>query len=1177
MPKIFIIIMIVSLLFVSSLLSKNIASNINNQPNPILLTKEEKEYIKLHTVTIGMVNNFYPFSFKEQEKNRGYSFDVLNLIREKSGLKIKIEMSFWSDILNKFKDNKLDLIDGISYKKQRKSFTNFSKPYYEIPNVIFARKGMINNYSGLESLKGKKVGITKGMYYYDTIKKLQLFELVEFNNSKNKMKALAYGKVDAIINNLLNGQKFISQNGYANIEILDEVNKNIVKKEDLRIGVKKEDAILLSIINKSMDAITVHEKIILDNKWFSAKVQSKTTNQNIKFTLEEKEYLKTHPIIKAHNEINWPPFNFNEKGIAKGFSIDYMNLVVSKLGIEVDYISGYSWAEFMDMLQTSNLDVMINIAKNEQRAKKISFTDVFISAKNAIYTNINSGKFYNLKDLENQTIAMPKGFFTQKFLEKNYPKIKQILVKDSLEALKLLSLGKVNATIGKKVVIDYIIENKMISNVIATSFIEDKRIISHMRFGSSKQDTILTNILQKGQNAITQYEIKKLKSKWFGAKMKNKPTNNIQYTSEEKKYLENKKEITVCVKKGWLPYEDIENGRFIGISADFLTLYAKQLPIPLKITITKNKKEILELAKSGKCDIQPLTGTTANKNRLFQATKPYVDDSIVLITKIEQPFVNDLNSLTKTVAIIDDRKRFINYLKKEYPRLKIRKVKDIKSGLKLVLQGEVFGYIGISLIASHNIQKYFSTNLKIINDFKDFKLGVGVIKTQPELLNIFNKIITNSSKVQKQKIYNKWISTTVEKEQNYTLIWQIISILTVILLIIIFFLIKQNILKNKIEDLNRNLEDKIDEAMGDLIEAKKLAKMGIWSFNIPNQKLIWCDETYKIFDITRRESRNLQIKDYLSLIHIDDGFFISNKYNEHLDEQKVFKEIHKIVTHNNKQKWVEVRCLTIFDKDGEPLISKGTIQDITENKLKDIELQQKDQHMFHQSRLAQMGEMISMIAHQWRQPLNAISLTSSNLAFKCIMNDMDNKIFKNELELIDEYAQHLSKTIDDFRGFFKEDKVQELVSLEDIINSTLNIVQTSIENKNIKIVTNLNCNTPFNTYPNEIKQVVLNIIKNAEDILLEKKIKNPVITIETLCSANKINKELIIKDNGGGVPQDIISKIFEPYFSTKKERDGTGLGLYMSKTIIEEHCGGKLNVSNDKDGAVFTLVFIEKV
>jgi len=210
-----------------------------------------------------------------------------------------------------------------------------------------------------------------------------------------------------------------------------------------------------------------------------------------------------------------------------------------------------------------------------------------------------------------------------------------------------------------------------------------------------------------------------------------------------------------------------------------------------------------------------------------------------------------------------------------------------------------------------------------------------------------------------------------------------------------------------------------------------------------------------------------------------------------------------------------------------------------------------------------------MIAHQWRQPLNAISLTASNLRFKCMVDDINSDEFEKELDLIESYSEHLSLTIDDFRGFFKENKEKEKTTIDEIVNSTLDIVKISVENKNIKINTDLNCNKELETYPSEIKQVVLNLIKNAEDVLLENEIKNATITIETLCK--KDTKILVIKDNAGGIPENIIDKVFDPYFSTKKEKEGTGLGLYMSKTIIQDHCNGSLTVSNDDNGAVFKI------
>jgi len=228
--------------------------------------------------------------------------------------------------------------------------------------------------------------------------------------------------------------------------------------------------------------------------------------------------------------------------------------------------------------------------------------------------------------------------------------------------------------------------------------------------------------------------------------------------------------------------------------------------------------------------------------------------------------------------------------------------------------------------------------------------------------------------------------------------------------------------------------------------------------------------------------------------------------------------------------------------------------------------QYQNKKMLEQSRLAQMGEMLSMIAHQWRQPLTAISATSSALNLKSKLNKLDNETVVSLTNKISLYAQHLSNTIDDFRDFFKSNKEKKEINYDELVSSVLNIVEISIVNKNIKIIKNLESKEYFFSYPNEIKQVILNLIKNAEDILVEKKINNPMITIS---STKNI---LTIADNAGGIPFDIIERIFDPYFSTKLEKNGTGLGLYMSKTIIEEHCGGILSVTNNTSGAVFKII-----
>jgi len=241
----------------------------------------------------------------------------------------------------------------------------------------------------------------------------------------------------------------------------------------------------------------------------------------------------------------------------------------------------------------------------------------------------------------------------------------------------------------------------------------------------------------------------------------------------------------------------------------------------------------------------------------------------------------------------------------------------------------------------------------------------------------------------------------------------------------------------------------------------------------------------------------------------------------------------------------------------------------------------KEKLLQEQTRLAQMGEMISMIAHQWRQPLGAISSALMSISTKQESGkyDLDNKedrekflVFMTKKHTnIDNYVQVLSTTIDDFRNFLKPDKKRELVSIEAPILKALNIVQSSLESKNIILELELFVKDKILLYQNEMMQVILNIIKNAEDNFIEKKIQNPTLCIKTY--KNDVTLFISITDNGGGINENIINNIFDPYFSTKNEKNGTGLGLYMSKIIVQEHNKGNLSVNNTNEGVRFLIEF----
>ncbi len=245
------------------------------------------------------------------------------------------------------------------------------------------------------------------------------------------------------------------------------------------------------------------------------------------------------------------------------------------------------------------------------------------------------------------------------------------------------------------------------------------------------------------------------------------------------------------------------------------------------------------------------------------------------------------------------------------------------------------------------------------------------------------------------------------------------------------------------------------------------------------------------------------------------------------------------------------------------------------------DLQQKEKLLQQQSRHAQMGEMIAMIAHQWRQPLSAISTTVFSIILKSKRKKFDLstpeaqsihlEYLEKNLESIQNYIQSLSQTIDNFRNFFKPEKFKEYCLVNHLIGNALQIIQTPINNNNIEIKTKLDSVQSIKLFNNEITHIVINLLKNAEENFIEKKISGGEILIYTYDQEKSIIIE--ISDNGGGIDTGIIKKIFDPYFSTKKEKNGAGLGLYMAKVIVQEHNQGSLRVENRNKGVCFIIQF----
>lgn len=353
-------------------------------------------------------------------------------------------------------------------------------------------------------------------------------------------------------------------------------------------------------------------------------------------------------------------------------------------------------------------------------------------------------------------------------------------------------------------------------------------------------------------------------------------------------------------------------------------------------------------------------------------------------------------------------------------------------------------------------------------------------------------------------------------------------------------------------------------AHGIKVELKEPISSGVVGYCFRTKETILIEDvkSSELFDTHVDKLTGYETKNIISIPIINSknevmGVFqalnkISNNHKFHEDDLKLLDLVTLYMA--------EVFESTILYENLEERVA----QEIQKNK-------QKDELLYEQAKNVALGEMIGNIAHQWRQPLSVISLIAGSVKLEKEMEILDLDELCEKMNLIINKSEYLSNTIDTFRNFIKSEKVYRKVDVIDEINQALSIVKTVLDDCNIVLNNKIDSNIKINIdmVSGELQQVIINIINNAKDILLEKKVIDPWISI----GVEKKNDTLIIsiEDNGGGIPEDIKSRIFEPYFTTKHQSQGTGLGLNICYRIVTESIKGKIYVENTINGANFII------
>ena len=528
----------------------------------------------------------------------------------------------------------------------------------------------------------------------------------------------------------------------------------------------------------------------------------------LQLTPKEQLWLQEHPVILVGNEKDWAPFDFYENGEAKGYSIDLVKLLAKKLGIEVQFVSGYTWNELLEKFDRKEIDLMCAITKTKERTKKYSYSLAYLPWRLSFFVHQDRSISKLPKDFNNLRMGVVKGWSSTAYLKKLYPKTIFVEFDTSLEMLQALSNKKIDIAAENIFVVDYLTNTHLITKIkkAAESRYEDYGE-THLYFASHKDTPELVSALDKAYSELTMQQKMDLQTKWFA-----KHNKIVDFSYEEEQYLQNKHTINVCIDPDWMPFEGFDShGNYIGMTADYFKIFQQDIKIPLKVIKTNSWEESLQMAKARKCDIFSLAMPTPERKQYMSFTSPYLSIPLVLATKTDVAFMDDFKSLQdKKIGIVKGY-AFNEIIRRDYPNIDIVDVQNIHEGLQKVANGELFGFIGTLASIGYTIQRDFVGELKIAGKFaQKWELGIGVRNDEPILLEIFEKEVQNLSEEQKQQILNKYISVQYDRKADYTLIIKILAGVFVLALFGLYHYRKLSKINKELQRLKDALQEQVN-------------------------------------------------------------------------------------------------------------------------------------------------------------------------------------------------------------------------------------------------------------------------------------------------------------------------------------------------------------------------------
>ncbi|WP_421843279.1 transporter substrate-binding domain-containing diguanylate cyclase [Marinobacter algicola] len=754
-------------------------------------------------VSVGIVADNKPYTSMVGRTASGFSIDIVREVARQSGLDIEFRAGTWPEVFGAFERGEIDVIEGISYNDDRARTVQFTKPYHiRQMHLMHDPVNPLKNIDSLKSLSNHRIGVVRDVYFRDALKTAGV-SLVTYDSIPGLIRALAFGWVDGIIGPELTLDYYANQAGFRFLEIAGPAPLGEWSKEDFRLGVLKENDELFNVVSSGLAAIPDERIEELFNRWQEYGGTSVAESSGFTLSDAHQRYISEVGPVRVGFMSDYAPFSFHDADALQGLSVDVLNRISDLTGLQIVPVPG-QWSELYPRFLDRDIDIMANISKTDEREAFIRFTRPYHIIPNVAFTLDKNLVFESPADLQGLKVAIGSGIYYEGPLREALGD--SVFSFTSQQAMfQALAEGSVDVALAALPNGNYWVRELRIAGVdIAGEMTLDGMPGEDLRFGVRPALEPLASIMDAALGAISPTEIRTIEDRWLGASTRrNQPpaTGPLTFSDAEQAWLaERNRRLTICVDPDWLPLEGLsEDDKHQGISADIFTLFADRSNITFTPLPVDSWSESIEAVKNRRCDMLSMAMETPARLEYLNFTKPYIQIPSVLLGRVEAPYINTLDDMgDRPVGVVKDY-AFLELLKTTNPGLNLVEVPSEKTGLRMVQERKLAGYLGTLSTASYNMQELGLADLKVLGRIPaDWAMGVATRNDQPELLNIMQKLVSSLTDEERKSVEQQWAGFKLEQTVDYTLMFQLTMAAVVLMGLLCYW-------NRKLGRLNRQL------------------------------------------------------------------------------------------------------------------------------------------------------------------------------------------------------------------------------------------------------------------------------------------------------------------------------------------------------------------------------------